>query len=233
MSLNAQAVIYIRVSTLDQANEGVSLDAQRARAEKWAEANGYDVFPHVFCDAISGKRMTNRPELQSALDEACRVRGRVLVVYSLSRLARSTRDAMTIAERLAAAGCDLVSLTEKLDTTTAAGKMMFRMLAVLAEFERDLISERTRTALAHKSARCERVGQIPFGKRLDDATALLVDDRDEQTALAEIARLRASGASWRGVADELNAQGIATKTGRRWTLFMARIIGQRCAKAAA
>src|SRR5690348_7915915 len=111
MSLKAQAVIYIRVSTLDQANEGVSLDAQRARAKQWAAANGYGVFPHVFCDAISGKRMSNRPELQRALDEACRVKGRAVIVYSLSRLARSTRDAIAIADRLAKAGCDLVSLT--------------------------------------------------------------------------------------------------------------------------
>lgn len=227
MSLDAQAVIYIRVSTLDQANEGVSLAAQRARAEQWAAANGYGVLPHVFCDTVSGKRITNRPELQRALDEACRVKGRALIVYSLSRLARSTRDAIAIAERLAKAGCDLVSLTEKLDTTTAAGKMMFRMLAVLAEFERDLISERTRTALAHKASKGERVGQIPFGKRVDDATALLVNDDGERVTLAHIARLRAANASWQGIADDLNANNIGTKTGRRWTWQTARKIGQR------
>ena len=229
MSLSAEAVIYIRVSTLDQANEGVSLDAQRERAERWAEANGYRVFPHVFRDTISGKRMSNRPELQRALDEACRVKGRALIVYSLSRLARSTRDAIAIAERLAKAGCDLVSLTEKLDTTTAAGKMMFRMLAVLAEFERDLISERTRTAMAHKAAKGERVGQIPFGKRLDAATSLLVRDDDEQRTLARIGRLRARSASWEAIAAELNDSNVPTKTGRRWTWQTVRKVGRKVA----
>lgn len=228
MSLNAQAVIYTRVSTVDQANEGVSLDAQRARAEQWAAANGYSLFPHVFCDAVSGKKMSNRPELQRALDEACRVKGRALIVYSLSRLARSTRDAIAIAERLAKAGCDLVSLTEKLDTTTAAGKMMFRMLAVLAEFERDLISERTRTALAHKASRGERLGgTLPFGKRLDASGMRLINDDGERNTLAHIARLRAANASWQTIADDLNAQSITTKTGRRWTWQTARKIGQR------
>lgn len=73
----------------------------------------------------------------------------MLVVYSLSRLARSTTDAIAISERLAKSGADLVSLSEWIDTTSASGKMVFRMLAVLAESERDLVSERTKTAMAH------------------------------------------------------------------------------------
>jgi site-specific DNA recombinase len=92
------AIVYTRVSTSDQATEGVSLAAQRDRAEKWAAANGYDVYTRIFCDAgVSGKRTINRPELHRALDEACRGKGRVLIVYSLSRLARSTCDAINIA----------------------------------------------------------------------------------------------------------------------------------------
>ena len=114
------ASIYLRVSTAGQVAEGVSLEAQEARARKWAEANGY-IVAGVHCDAgISGKRAGNRPGLQSALTEVCRNKG-ALVVYSLSRLARSTKDAITIAERLEKAGADLVSLSEKIDTTSAAG----------------------------------------------------------------------------------------------------------------
>jgi DNA invertase Pin-like site-specific DNA recombinase len=80
-----------------------------------------------------------------------------LVFYSLSRLARSTKDAIAISERLSRAGADLVSLSEKIDTTSAAGKMIFRLLAVLAEFERDLISERTKAALSVKREKRERI----------------------------------------------------------------------------
>lgn len=68
-----------------------------------------------------------------------------------------------ISDRLQKANCDLVSLSEKIDTTTAAGKLVFRMLAVLAEFERDQISERVSTVVAHKRSKGERVGQVPFG----------------------------------------------------------------------
>jgi len=75
------------------------------------------------------------------------------VVYSLSRLSRSTKDTLQIAEKLDKAGADLVSLSEQIDTTSASGKMVFRLMAVLNEFERDQISERTSAALQHKKAK--------------------------------------------------------------------------------
>src|SRR3954465_7317622 len=159
-----RVVAYCRVSTSGQAQEGVSLDAQRGRIEQWCALNGGQLDPgEVHVDAgLSGKRADNRPALQAALESTCRGGG-ALVVYSLSRLARSTKDTIAIAERLDRAGADLVSLTERIDTTSASGKMVFRLLAVLAEFERDLVAERTRTALAHKRSKSERIGQVPYG----------------------------------------------------------------------
>jgi site-specific DNA recombinase len=210
------ASIYLRVSTAEQAAEGVSLEAQEARARKWAEVMRYEV-AGLHCDAgISGKRAENRPGLQAALVEVCRNRG-ALVVYSLSRLARSTKDAISIAERLERAGADLVSLSEKIDTTSAAGKMIFRMLAVLAEFERDLISERTRGAMAHMSAQGRRVGEIPLGYQLADDGLHLVEDPAEQEILRTIRNLRAHGRTWAEIAEEMNRKGLHTKKGRPWS----------------
>ena len=148
------------------------------------------------------------------------------MVYSLSRLARSTRDAIEIAERLDRAGADLVSLTEKIDTTTAAGKMVFRMLAVLAEFERDLVSERTTAALAHKRRIGERTGGIPYGYRLADDGVQLVAIGAEQAIIADIRAMRSAGKSYRAIADELTEGGVPTKKGRgRWShQAVARII---------
>jgi len=156
------AVGYARVSTVGQADNGVSLEAQAARIRAWCEANDYTLLDIKQDPGTSGKRADKRSELQAAIAAACR-NGGALIVYSLSRLARSTRDAIDIAERLHKAGADLVSLTARIDTTTAAGKMVFRMLAVLAEFERDLVSERTTAALAHKRRKGECVGDIPYG----------------------------------------------------------------------
>ncbi len=186
-------------------------------------SNSYEV-AGVFIDAgISGSKTTNRPQLRAALDSVCHDSG-ALVVYSLSRLARSTKDALLISERLSKAGADLVSLSESIDTTTAAGKMVFRMLAVLAEFERDLISERTSAALAHKKSKGERVGQVPFGYDLAGDRVSLVRNRREQAVLGKLRRMRRAGWTWKRIAGELNARGIRTKSGKRWTLFNARKI---------
>ena len=93
------AIVYARVSTAGQATEGVSLDMQEEKACHWAKANGYPV-EGIFIDrGISGRKMENRPELLNALNAVCNCSG-VLVVYSLSRLARSTAETILIADRL-------------------------------------------------------------------------------------------------------------------------------------
>lgn len=211
------AIAYIRVSTEDQATEGVSLDAQRAKLTAWCFANDYQML-EVFVDAgLSGGRADNRPGLQSAIALACTSKA-ALVVYSLSRLARSTRDTIAIGEQLDKAGADLVSLSEKIDTTSAAGKMIFRMLAVMAEFEKDQISERTKMAMNHKKACSERVGTIPFGFDLADDGTTLFANVGEQETIEAIRTLRARGLSLRGIATELQVRNRLTKRGNsKWT----------------
>ena len=93
--MTKQAIGYVRVSTEQQASEGVSLEAQAARIRAYAALNELDLAA-IYTDAgLSGKRSDNRPQLQAALDHATRIGG-VLVVYSLSRLARSTRDTLAL-----------------------------------------------------------------------------------------------------------------------------------------
>jgi DNA invertase Pin-like site-specific DNA recombinase len=215
-----RAIGYSRVSTDLQAAEGVSMEAQAERIRAWCAANGAELAEaDLFADSgLSGKRADNRPGLQAALDAATAGRGCVLVVYSLSRLARSTRDTIAIAERLEKAGADLVSLSERIDTTSAAGKMLFRLLAVLAEFERDLVSERTRGAVAYKRSRGERLGRIPYGADLADDGKTLLPNTDELRVVEFVRAWRAEGRSLRAIADELTALGIKTKSGStRWS----------------
>jgi site-specific DNA recombinase len=212
-----RVIAYCRVSTARQADEGVSLDAQRARVAAWATGSGNSLDPaDVFVDAgISGKRADNRPALKAALEAACSG-GCVLVVYSLSRLARSVRDTLAIAERLAVAGADLVSLSESIETISAAGKMVFRMLAVLAEFERDLISERTRGVVAHKRAKGERLGTVPYGHDLAADGMTLVESPQEQRAIRFMVALRGEGYSLSSIAFTMLANGFRPRTSAGW-----------------
>lgn len=222
----AAAIAYIRVSTEGQAVDGVSLDAQRAKIEAWCELNDYTLAA-VHVDAgLSGKNV-KRPGLQAALSD-CR-KGSALVVYSLSRLSRSIRDTMDIGDKLARIGADLVSLSEKIDTTSASGKMVFRLLAVMNEFERDQISERTTTALQHKKAKGERIGSVAYGYRLDSDGKTLIEDADEQLVIAAIHSYRDGGASLRNIVSRLEEQGYKSRSGKPFQLTqVARIANGEC-----
>jgi len=224
------AVAYVRVSTAMQA-DGTSLDAQRAKVTAWAALMGTDIAT-VHQDAgISGADSENRPGLQAAVADACRRRC-PLVVYSLSRFARNTGQCLAIADRLDRAGADLVSLSERIDTTTAAGKMVFRMLAVLAEFERDQLAERTTMAMGHLRRQGRRIsGRLPYGHALAPDGDHLVPIEDEQQVVAWMRELRAVGASYPQIVEALRGRGVPTKTGRPvWTTATVSSVLARAAK---
>ena len=167
--------------------------------------------------------------MQSAIEHACKSKS-ALVVYSLSRLARSTKDTIAIGEKLDRAGADLVSLSEKIDTTSAAGKMVFRMLAVMAEFEKDQISERTTMALAHKKSKGQRVGTVPYGFDLSADGVALIENEFERATLIEIRRLRSIGYTFRDIAAELQNRGVPTKSGKgQWQAATIRNLTLRAA----
>jgi len=210
-STSPKAVAYIRVS--NGVMPGNASDkAQAAKIAAWCKLNGCELV-QTFTDlGVSGKRADNRPNLKKALDLACSLRG-ILIVYSLSRLARSTQDTILIAERMERAGADLVSVTEKIDTTTAAGRMMFRLLAMLAEFERELIAERTSDALQQKKANNERVGAVPYGFGLAEDGRKLFPIQAEQHVITLIRELREQHLTYRAICQTLNERGIPTKSG--------------------
>lgn len=203
---------YIRVSTEGQVTGGVSLESQRQRIAQWCELNDGELV-HVYKDAgLSGASMRHRPGLAKALEAAGK--GTALVTHSISRLARSTRDMLDIADRLERQGADLVSLSEKIDTTTAAGRMVFRMLAVLAEFERDVISERTKAALQTLKAGGKRLGSpVPGNGAAVAAAQRILAARERDLPL-----LAAAGAgSLAERAARLNAAGFRTARGKQFT----------------
>ena len=206
-----KAVGYIRVSTQGQAEEGDSLEAQRAKIEAWCLVNDYELTAIHEDAGISGTK-ANREGLQEAIQAAGK--GAALVVYSLSRLTRNTRHMLHLSEQLEKQGTDLVSLTEKIDTTTATGKMVFRMLAVLNEFERDQISDRTKEVLRYKKAKGEKYAPVPFGYK--EVNGRLVEVQREANIVAEILELREQGHTLAGIADTLNTRGIEGKRGGKW-----------------
>ena len=119
-----------------------------------------------------------------------------------------------------------VSLTKQIDTTTAAGKMMFQMLSVLAEFERNLVVERTTNALQRKKRTGQKyTNQKPYG--FEAIEGRLVEVKQEAKIVVEIQASRAGGDTLQFIADGLNGRGIRTKTGKQWALATIHLLLKR------
>ena len=221
-----RATGYVRVSLAKQAEEGVSLEAQEARIRAWCAAQGHELAATEVDAGLSGGRADNRPALQAALAAVCAAKG-VLVVYSLSRLARSTRDALDIAERLHDAGANLVSLSESIDTTTAMGRFFFTVLAALAALERDLISERTSMAMRHIAANGGYTGgEAPYGwKRTTENVNRR--DADEQRVISMIRKLHDGGQNAPSIARTLNGAFVPCRGSAWHAKTVSRVIGRK------
>lgn len=173
---------YVRVSTQEQATNGVSLDAQEARIVAYCTALGWQV-SEVIRDAGESAKSLKRPGISRILEG---VRGGTVgrvVILKLDRVTRSTRDLANLLDTFAKADASLVSVSESLDTLSAAGRLVVNMLGVVAQWEREAIGERTASALAHKRQHRRAYGITPFGFVREGDT--LVPDADEQAALME------------------------------------------------
>lgn len=214
-SIPLQAVGYVRVSSAKQVEEGVSIEAQKEKIKQWIKLNDANLIGIFEDNGITGRNTNGRPGFQEALELVVKEKA-VMVCYSLSRLSRSTKDMLQIGTKLEKAGAELVSVQEQINTTTAAGKMVFRMLAVLNEFEIDLISERTKTALAHLKKQGKKTGGIvPFGWNVDE-TGKLHKNPEEQKVIRKIMNLHNGGMKFQTIGNHLNGRGITTKTGKQW-----------------
>lgn len=211
---------------MGQRDEGISLEMQEKRLSELCSVNGYESGA-VFVETMSGGRADNRPELQKAIAATCKWRG-VLMIYSLSRLARSVKDTIAIAERLEKSGANLVSLSERIDTTSAIGKMVFRLLSTLNEFERDQLAERTAQAMSHLRRSNRRISsRIPLGYDLAPDGITLLLNPEEQKIVARICTWRRDGMTMDAIAESLQQSGIPTKTRRCWHASTVRGILER------
>ena len=218
-----KVVGYIRVSTTGQAEEGVSLEAQKAKIEAWCNLNEAELVA-VFEDAgISGGSMNGREGLHAALKAT--TKGMALVTYSISRLARSTKDLLEIAELIRAKKAGLVSVTEQIDTASAMGEFFFTVMGAIATLERKVTGERTKMALAHKKASGDVYAATPFG--FEAIAGRLVEVKRESAIVANILKMREAGKSLADIANHLNASGIEGKRGGRWFPSTVRYLIQR------
>lgn len=206
-------VLYARVSTDEQATEGVSLAAQRERLEAYAKLYGHEVVAYIEDAGVSAKDL-KRPGLKRALKLLRDRTADGLLVTKIDRLTRRLGDLSQLVEKYFSAWSSLLSVAESIDTSSAAGRAMLHMIGVFAAWERETIVERTREALRHKRDRGARLGAVPLGyQRAGDS---FVEDPVEQAVIARAKALHGEGKSLREIARQLDAEGCKTKRGGVW-----------------
>lgn len=198
-----KAVIYARVSTEDQAQHGISLDAQVNRCVEYVSVQNYDLVDTVVDAGISGKS-TDRPGLQRILSLVQKKKIHHLVTLKLDRLSRRTIDALNLVEMLTRKNVKLHLVTENgsINSDNADDEFMLTLKAGFAQLERKKIGERTKFALDRKRQLGERISlNAPYGHMFEDEK--VVDNPQEQKTIMKILKLRDTGLSIRSIIDEL------------------------------
>ncbi len=217
---------YCRVSKLDPSENGVSLAAQAERLRAWAKAYQYRLVKIERDPGISGTvPPERRPGLTAALHAIQEGRADGLVAVKMDRISRSVRDTLSLAEAFDRKGWLLSTVDEKIDTTTANGRLFLNLLASMSAWERDVISERTTAALGQLAREGRpRSGRTPYGYRTNSGgavvqkgDALLVKDPDEQKILRRMLRLRDREKGPQAIANTLNAEKKYNRSGRTWS----------------
>ncbi len=211
-------VCYARVSTLEQAQHGVSLDAQVERLTSYCSAMGLNVIAVIREEGVSaGKPLATRPGGMRLINLLKDGQANHVVALKLDRLFRSTEDALKMttywdSNNIALHLCDLGGMN--VNTRSSTGKLLMTLLASFAELERNLVAERTAAALAHKKKNRQAYNHLPYGFQRDGKK--LVPCEAEQKVLKRIFAWREEGRSLYEIACELNDLGVPSKKGGKW-----------------
>jgi site-specific DNA recombinase len=213
-----KAVGYIRVSTDKQADHGVSLEAQQAKLTAYAAL--YDItLVDIIIDAGISAKTIDRPGLQQALSMLAKGEANALLIAKLDRLTRSVKDLGALVEQYFASDkITLLSVADSIDTRTAAGRLVLNVLGSVAQWEREVISERTTEALAHKKSQGQRTGGIPYGSTLAADGKTLLPYPPEQAVLERVRFHRTAGRSIRKIVAAMAQEGFASRSGKPFIL---------------
>lgn len=204
-----RAALYIRVSTLEQAQEGYSVGEQKERLIAYCKAKDW-IIADIYVDGGYTGSNLNRPGIQKLISETDKFD--LVLVYKLDRLSRSQRDTLYLIEEVfRPKGVDFISMQESFDTSTPFGKAMIGLLAVFAQLEREQIKERTwmgRVARA-KTGLHHGGGNIPIGYDYEDGKLIVNPYEAEQ--VRKIYEWYLSGSSLKAITDKLQDAGYTNK----------------------
>ncbi len=210
------AVGYVRVSTSMQADDGLSLDAQRAAIEHYCSSHDLRLIK-IYSDVESGGKAD-----RAGLAEALKIRADVFVVLKFDRLSRSIKHFCQLYEDYFSSRTELVAIREAIKLDSALGRALVSILLVFAQMEREATGERTRESIAHIRKQGFHFGKVPYGSTAVPAPdnpryRVLVENPAEQSVLAVIKGMVEVETGLIQIADHLNGERIAPPQGQVWT----------------
>jgi site-specific DNA recombinase len=210
-----QAVAIYRVSTAHQVESGNGLAAQKDSVHSYAAKNGLEIVSEHSDDGISGSASLDKRE--GLLEALTRLeKGSVLLVHKMDRLSRDLMLQLIIEKEVSRRGARIVSASGEGNGTTAQDTLMRNILSVFSQYEKNLVSIRTKNALAaRKNQGLRYSGNLPFGF-MEGENKSLVQNPVEQEMLTAVRELRAEKMAWRKIAVQLNANGFTNRVGRSW-----------------
>jgi DNA invertase Pin-like site-specific DNA recombinase len=216
------AIGYVRVSTEEQASEGVSIEVQSDKLRQYAALYDIDLVD-IVVDAGGSAKTLKRAGLQRVLAALKAGEATALLIAKLDRLTRSVVNLGQLIDEYFQE-YQLLSVADHIDTRTANGRLVLNILASVSQWERETIVERTVTSLRYMKAQRRTYNHVPLGFR--DCDGLLVEVDEEQLIVAEVLEMRDSGASLHAIARDLNERGIIGKRGGRYYASTIRAICQ-------
>jgi DNA invertase Pin-like site-specific DNA recombinase len=206
------AIVYIRVSTDEQASSGLGMSAQRQNCESLAQRLGVEITAVHADEGVSGgASIEERPGLMAAIDAL--QPGDLLLAHKRDRVARDLVIAALVEKLVARRRARLVT-TDAPDDDSPTAVLMKQILDAFGQFERALIRQRTKSAMAAARLKGRRVGHVPYGKRVASDGRHLEENPQEQAILQQIRRLRVRGATVLGICDTLNEKGHRNRAGQ-------------------
>ena len=223
MIANTKAIGYIRVSSDEQAREGLSLEAQKRKIAAYCDIKGLELVDIYSDEAVSGfTPFDKRPGGNKAYSALFAGQASHLVAIKLDRCFRNTGDAIQKATEFDKHNINLHLIETSVDTSTAVGKMFFTTLAMLAQFERDITGERTKAVLDMKKQDSKAWNHELYGvsRKGDD----FIVNKSEQDCITQILSMRDAGLSYGSIASQLDSMGIKPKLASRWNAMSIRKI---------
>ena len=196
-----KVAIYSRVSTEEQAREGLSVDAQIDKCKAFCHARCWAVFK-VYKDAGFSAGSLNRPALELLLRDAQEQRFNIILVYKIDRFSRKLKDLITILEELKEKNINFTSVTEQIDTTSAMGEAFFQIIGVFAQLERGMVKERVELAFDRKIKFGEVLYRAPLGYAFKNKKLVL--DTENAKKVSEVFNMWASDISYGEISKRFN-----------------------------